>query len=187
MLFIVRATTFHEAWTLLSDTYVTPSHGCIKQVKIHLKNSTMCSSQSVIQFFQYIKACANELAILGALWMKKISPWKSLMVLVINTKNLSRLCKLVKLWSHLHNCIVYNIFVWFKAIVEKHFDFKIIILYYDNDNEYQGLAFFLGLYGISHRTSPLHISEHNECFELRHQDIVEIGLSLLSHASLSLQ
>ena len=71
--------------------------------------------------------------------------------------------------------------------MEKHFDFKIIILYYDNDNEYQGLAFFLGLYGISHRTSPLHISEHNECFELRHQDIVEIGLSLLSHASLSLQ
>lgn len=33
MLFIARLVTSREAWTILSDTYATPSRDCIEQVK----------------------------------------------------------------------------------------------------------------------------------------------------------
>lgn len=47
-----------------------------------------------------------------------------------------------------------------------------------------GLKDYLSLSGISHLTSPPHTPEHNGYSERRHRHIVEIGLALLSHASL---
>ena len=65
ILFIARAKTVKEAWTILATTYAKPSRGRIKQVKTHLKNLTK-GSLSVTEFLQTIKTRADELAILGA-------------------------------------------------------------------------------------------------------------------------
>ncbi|RVW94084.1 Retrovirus-related Pol polyprotein from transposon RE1 [Vitis vinifera] len=63
--FIAQAKTAKEAWTILANTYAKPSRGRIKQVKTKLKNSTK-GSQNVIEYLHSVKACADELAILGA-------------------------------------------------------------------------------------------------------------------------
>lgn len=42
---------------------------------------------------------------------------------------------------------------------------------------------FLAQHGISHMTSPPHKPEYNGITERRHRHFVEMGLSLLSHAS----
>jgi hypothetical protein len=81
---------------------------------------------------------------------------------------------------------VKDIFIRFKAIVEKHFDKTIKTLYSDNGGEYIALAHFLSIHGISHLTTPPHTPEHNGFSERRHLHIVETGLALLSHASLPL-
>ena len=81
---------------------------------------------------------------------------------------------------------VKDIFIRFKAIVEKYFDKTIKTLYSDNDGEYIALASFLSINGISHLTTPPHTPEHNGFSERRHLHIVETGLTLLSHASLPL-
>ena len=81
---------------------------------------------------------------------------------------------------------VKDIFIRFKAIVEKHFDKPIKTLYSDNGGEYIALANFLSTNGISHLTTPPHTPEHNGFSERRHLHIVVTGLTLLSHATLPL-
>ncbi|KAE8726643.1 hypothetical protein F3Y22_tig00006570pilonHSYRG00103 [Hibiscus syriacus] len=56
----------------------------------------------------------------------------------------------------------------------------------DNGGEYQALDRFLSTNGISHLTTPPHTPKHNGFSERRHRHIVEIGLSLLTHASMPL-
>lgn len=79
---------------------------------------------------------------------------------------------------------VKDVFIRFKAIVEKYFDTNIKTLYSDNGGEYISLATFLATNGISHKTTPPHTPEHNGFSERRHLHIVETGLALLTHASL---
>jgi len=81
---------------------------------------------------------------------------------------------------------VNDIFVRFKAITEKHFNQNIHTLYYDNNGEYVALTNLLAFHGISHLTTPPHTLEHNGFSERKHLHIVEIGLTLLSHASIPL-
>ena len=64
MSFIVGVTTSCEAWTILSNTYAKLSHGCLKQVKIHLKNPIQ-GSQSAVEFLQHVKSHIDEPAIPG--------------------------------------------------------------------------------------------------------------------------
>ncbi|KAL6313856.1 hypothetical protein AAG906_010275 [Vitis piasezkii] len=59
------ATTSHEAWNILANTYAKPTHGHIKQVKNQLKKITK-DLASVTEFLQAIKARADELTLLGA-------------------------------------------------------------------------------------------------------------------------
>ncbi|RVX04505.1 Retrovirus-related Pol polyprotein from transposon RE1 [Vitis vinifera] len=80
----------------------------------------------------------------------------------------------------------HDVFVRFKALVEKFFNRPIITLYSDNGGEYQALSSFLTINGVSHLTSPPHTPEHNGYSERRHRHIVETGLSLLTHASMPL-
>jgi transposase InsO family protein len=68
--------------------------------------------------------------------------------------------------------------------VENYFSHKIITLYSDNGGEYMALQDYLSLHGIFHLTTPPHTPQHDGYFERRHHHIVEIGLTLLSHASL---
>lgn len=80
----------------------------------------------------------------------------------------------------------HNVFVRFKALVEKFFNRPIKTLYSDNGGEFQALSTFLTINGISHLTTPPHTPEHNGYSEHRHRYIVETGLSLLTHASMPL-
>jgi transposase InsO family protein len=75
-------------------------------------------------------------------------------------------------------------FIRFKAIIENYFKHKIITFYSDNGGEFTALKDFFQIHGISHHTSPPHTPEHNGISERKHRHIVEIGLSLLTHASL---
>lgn len=66
------------------------------------------------------------------------------------------------------------------------FNSSIIQLYTNNGWEYIALQDFLAQNGISHLTTPPHTLEHNGNLELRHRNIVEIGLTLLYHAFMPL-
>ena len=78
---------------------------------------------------------------------------------------------------------VKTIFIKFKAIVEKHFDKTIKILYSNNDGKYIALSHFLSKNDISHLTTSPHTPKHYGFLERRHLHIIETGLALLSHAS----
>lgn len=75
-------------------------------------------------------------------------------------------------------------FTRFKTQVEKFFQRQIITIYSDNGGEYEGMDTFLESQGITHLTCPPHTPEHHGYSERRHRHIVEIGLSLLTHASM---
>lgn len=80
--------------------------------------------------------------------------------------------------------ITKEVFLRYKALVEKFFEKHIKILYSDNGGEYEALDTFLTIDGVSHLTSPPHTPEHNGYAERRHRHIVETGLSLFAHANL---
>lgn len=79
---------------------------------------------------------------------------------------------------------MYNVFVYFKALVKNYFNRSIISLYKNNGGEYQALDKFLSINGISYLTIPPHILEHNAIFKWCHQHIIESGLSLFTHVAL---
>ena len=81
---------------------------------------------------------------------------------------------------------MYDVFVHFKALVKNQFKHRIVTLYSDNGGKYQTLDNFRSTNGISHLTTPPYTLEHNGISERRHCHIVEIGLSLLTHASMPL-
>lgn len=64
--FIAWATTSQETWKVLASTYATPSRGGIKQFKANFKALTK-GSFSISDFIYFVKAQADELALLGAL------------------------------------------------------------------------------------------------------------------------
>ena len=50
--------------------------------------------------------------------------------------------------------VIYDIYNFFKALVEKHFQIPIITFYIDNGSTYISLQSFLATNGISHLTTP---------------------------------
>jgi len=83
---------------------------------------------------------------------------------------------------------VKSTFIRFKAILENYFNGKIMTLYSDNGGEYIVLTEFFVTHGISHLTTP-HTPEHNGLLNAViyiyiYIYIVEVGLSLLTYASL---
>lgn len=61
---ITQAETSHEAWKILEDTYANPSRGHTNLLKEKLKTMTK-GTQSVSEFMQQVKGCADLLASLG--------------------------------------------------------------------------------------------------------------------------
>src|SRR3954468_1471543 len=61
---ITQSQTSHELWDILANTYARPSRGHIKQVKDQIKHASK-GSKSISEYMQFIKAKADELAILG--------------------------------------------------------------------------------------------------------------------------
>lgn len=70
--------------------------------------------------------------------------------------------------------------------MEKFFQLPIISVYSDNGGEFQALIQIFSSFGISHFTTPPHTPEHNGQAERRHRHVVEMGLTLLHHASMPL-
>ena len=80
----------------------------------------------------------------------------------------------------------HSTFVAFKQLVENYFTTTIKTLYTNNGGEFLALRSFLATHGITHLTTPHHSPEHNGYSERRHQHIVEMGFTLLHHASIPL-
>jgi hypothetical protein len=82
---------------------------------------------------------------------------------------------------------VFSKFVEFKKLVERLFDRKIITVQTDWGGEYQKLHGFFSKVGISHHVSCPYAHQQNGSVKMKHRHIVEVGLALLVHASMSLK
>ena len=72
-------------------------------------------------------------------------------------------------------------------LVERMFDRKIIAMQTDWGGEYKKLNSFFQRIGISHHVSCPYTHQQNGSAERKHRHIVEVGLSLLAHASMPLK
>lgn len=82
---------------------------------------------------------------------------------------------------------VFQVFHDFQNFVERKFNKKIISMQTDWGGEYEKLNSFFQRIGISHRVSCPHAHQQNGAAERKHRHIVEVGLSLLAHASMPLK
>lgn len=78
-----------------------------------------------------------------------------------------------------------SIFIAFKANIEKLLGFKIITFQSGNGGEYLAFKSFMLNNGITHRFSCPYAHQQNGASEQKHRHIVDSGLTLLAHASLS--
>ena len=92
-------------------------------------------------------------------------------------------------WIYLlkHKYEVFQVFCDFQKLVERQFDRKIIAMQTDWGGEYEKLNSFFNKIGISHHVSCPHAHQQNGSAERKHRHIVEVGLSLLAHASMPLK
>jgi hypothetical protein len=92
-------------------------------------------------------------------------------------------------WIYLlhHKSEVFQRFNDFQNLVERLFNRKIIVVQTDWGGEYQRLNSFFQRVGISHHVSCPHAHQQNGSAERKHRHIVEMGLSLLAHASMPLK
>lgn len=82
---------------------------------------------------------------------------------------------------------VFQKFREFQQLAERLFDKRIISMQTDWGGEYEKLNSFFKQIGISHRVSCPHAHQQNGAAERKHRHIVEVGLSLLAHASMPLK
>ena len=92
-------------------------------------------------------------------------------------------------WIYLikHKSEVFQKFHDFQNLVERRFDRKILALQTDWGGEYEKLNSFFTKIGISHHVSCPHAHQQNGSAERKHCHIVEVGLSLLAQASMTLK
>jgi len=82
---------------------------------------------------------------------------------------------------------VFQKFQELQALVERLFDRKILAMQTDWGGEYHKLNSFFAKAGIAHHVSCPHAHQQNGSAERKHRHIVEVGLSLLAHASMPLK
>ena len=82
---------------------------------------------------------------------------------------------------------VFQKFQEFQALVELLFDRKNLAMQTDWGGEYHKLNSFFAKAGIAHHVSCPHAHQQNGSAERKHRHIVEVGLSLLAHASMPLK
>jgi len=92
-------------------------------------------------------------------------------------------------WIYLlrHKSEVFSCFKDFQNLVERQFNCKILKVQSDWGGEYQTLNSFFRRIGIEHYVSCPHAHKQNGAAERKHRHIIEIGLSLLAHASMPLK
>jgi histone deacetylase 1/2 len=82
---------------------------------------------------------------------------------------------------------VFRCFNEFQNMVERQFNCKIRAVQSDWGGEYKALNSFFSRIRISHLVSCPHAHQQNGAAERKHRHIVEMGLSLLAHASIPLK
>jgi histone deacetylase 1/2 len=82
---------------------------------------------------------------------------------------------------------VYQVFLNFYQLVEQKFVRKIITMQTDWGGEYEKLHGFFQKIGSTHHVSCPHAHQQNGSTGHKHRHIVEVGLSLLAHASMPLK
>jgi IS30 family transposase len=82
---------------------------------------------------------------------------------------------------------VFQKFVEFQRLVECPIDRKVITVQTGWGGEYQKLHGFFSKIGITHHVSCPYAHQQNGLPEWKHRHIVEVGLSLLAHASMPLK
>jgi histone deacetylase 1/2 len=83
--------------------------------------------------------------------------------------------------------VFFRKFCEFQLLVERLFDRKIISIQSDWVGEYEKLNSFFTKIGVMHMVSCPHAHQQNGAAERKHRHIVEVGLSLLAHASMPLK
>jgi hypothetical protein len=86
-----------------------------------------------------------------------------------------------------HKPKVFAKFQLFQTYVECLLDRKIVAMHTDWGGEYEKLNSFFTCIGIAHRASCPHTHQQNGAAERKNRHIVEVGLSLLSRASMPLK
>jgi histone deacetylase 1/2 len=82
---------------------------------------------------------------------------------------------------------VFDVFHNFMNLVERKFNKKIVTMQTDWRGEHEKLNPFSQKLGITHHVSCLHAHQQNGSAERKHRHIVEVGLALLSKASMPLK
>jgi transposase InsO family protein len=82
---------------------------------------------------------------------------------------------------------VFQCFKDFQTLVERQFDKKIRSIQTDWGGEYQALTSFFQHAGITHHVSCPHTHQQNGAAERKHRHIVQVGLTLLAHATMPLK
>lgn len=92
-------------------------------------------------------------------------------------------------WIYLlrHKSEVFQCFKDFQCLAERQFNCKIGTVQSDWGGEYQSLNTFFKRIGIAHQVSCPHAHQQNGSAERKHRHIVDMGLSLLAHASIPLK
>ena len=92
-------------------------------------------------------------------------------------------------WIYLlrHKSEVFQKFHDFQSMVERQFNKKILAIQTDWGGEYKKLNAFFQHIGISQLVSCPYAHQQNGSVEHKHRHIVEVGLSLLAHASMPLK
>jgi histone deacetylase 1/2 len=92
-------------------------------------------------------------------------------------------------WIYLlkHKSEVFARFREFQSLVERQFNKKIRAVQSDWGGEYQSLNSFFKQIVIAHLVSCPHAHHQNGVAERKHRHIVEVGLTLVAHASMPLK
>jgi histone deacetylase 1/2 len=92
-------------------------------------------------------------------------------------------------WIYLlrHKSEVLSCFKDFQTMVERQFNHKILAVQSNWGGEYHSLNTFFKHLGIVHHVSCPHAHQQNGSAKHKHRHIVEVGLSLLAHASMLLK
>ena len=104
-------------------------------------NACQCNKSHKLPFSMYTLTTTSPLEVIFSdVWnspIQSIDNFKYYVLFVLKRK------------SH-----VFDVFVWFKSLVENPCQRKIVTLYFDNRGEYQALSNFLDINGVFHFTSP---------------------------------
>jgi histone deacetylase 1/2 len=95
--------------------------------------------------------------------------------------------KFVWIYLFRYKSEVFAKFTVFKQLVEWRFNRKFVSIQTDWGGEYERLNSFFKNVGISHLVSYPHAHQQNGAANRKHRHIVEVGLSLLAHASMPLK